>query len=100
MFRFIVISEILKTGENVHLEINKIWHVKTVALLTKMNRKEYCFEKFKPCAKIFKYAKTSRGWELVLDIVKFQGAFDDINKSLNFTIVRSKVKAPETSICT
>lgn len=37
--RFTVISEMLKGGENVHLEINKIWHMKTAALLTKMNQK-------------------------------------------------------------
>lgn len=40
-----------------HFEINKIWHMKTVALLIKMNQKEHCFEKLKSHIRILKYSK-------------------------------------------
>lgn len=33
--------------------------MKTAALLIKMNEKEYCFEKFKPHSRIFKYFKVT-----------------------------------------
>lgn len=47
----------LKCGENVHFQINKIWYVKTTALLIKMNQKECCFEKLKSHIRILKYSK-------------------------------------------
>jgi len=40
-----------------HFEINKIWHMKTVALLIKMNQKEHCSEKLKSHIRILKYSK-------------------------------------------
>lgn len=41
--RLILISEMLKGGRDVHLEINEVWQMKTVALLIKIYQKEYCF---------------------------------------------------------
>lgn len=55
-----LISEMLKGGRDVHLEINEIRHVKTVALLRFIKRNTV-FEKFKPWAGIFKYAKDMGG---------------------------------------
>lgn len=40
-----------------HFQINKIWHMKTIALLIKMNQKEHCFEKLKSHIRILKYFK-------------------------------------------
>lgn len=51
-----LISDLLKGGRDVHLEINEIQHMKTVALLRFIKRNTV-FEKFKSWAGIFKYAK-------------------------------------------
>lgn len=89
----------LKGGRDVHLEINEIWHMKTVALLIKIIKRNTVFEKLKPWAGIFKYAKDMEGVRSPSLMLSTFRTLNNISKSLNFPMVPSKVQAPESSIC-